>query len=76
MMCFEFMNYRQRIAFEEEKKYFDEVIKIYSMKQYRSAYIMTWIMIVEGLRHRISLLTDSGETSANKIISKIENLEK
>jgi len=75
MKRFGFMSYRQRIAFDEEKKYFDEVIKIFSRKQYRSTYIMAWIMIVEALRHRISILVDSGEKNANKIISEIENLK-
>jgi len=76
MNYFEFMGYRQRIIFDEEKKYFDEIFKLFSRKLYRSAYIMAWIMIVEALRHRILILADSGEKNAIKIISEIENFEK
>jgi len=71
----QFSEYRKKIIFPEEKTYFDEITKLFSSKQYRSAYIMTWVMLIEALRHRITLLADSGESFANKLISKIEKME-
>jgi hypothetical protein len=76
MVFNQFHSYRQKIIFPEEKNYFDGIMKLYSSKQYRSAYIMTWVMLVEALRYRIVMLADSGENSAIKLIAKIENMEK
>ena len=76
MFLDQFYNYRHKIIFPDEKKYFDEIIKLFKSKQYRSSYIMTWIMLIEALRYRLALLADSGEKEASNTISKIENMEK
>jgi len=76
MIFNQFRKYRQMIIFPHERKYFDEITDLFSLKYYRSAYIMSWVMLIEALRYRITILADSGEKTAVKLINKIETMEK
>ena len=69
-------NQRQSIANANDAQLYDEIIKCCESGSLRAAYILTWILIVESLRHKIEALASLGDRRAEQALKSIDGVEK
>lgn len=69
-------NQRQFIANTNDARLYDEIVKCCESGLLRAAYILTWILIVESLRHKIETLANLGDKRAIQALENIEGVEK
>lgn len=62
---------KDRILREEEKKYFDDIIKCYENNLNRACYLLVWLGIVESLKAKIERKQATGIKKAIDAMSEI-----
>jgi hypothetical protein len=70
-----FENLKKHFVDEQDLVLFEEVIGCYTHQLYRSAYIITWIAIVESLKRKIRFFSDEGDIQAREADNKIKEKE-
>lgn len=66
---------RTKVIDAKDQIIFDEVAGCLKNGYRRSAYIMSWIAIIESLKRKIYKFANLGDSSAKKAVEEIENLE-
>lgn len=68
---------KNEIVSNSTSKYFEEVYSSYINKNYRSALVMLWSVIVYDVVHKLQTLEDTyNDTNATKILKDIRELQK
>lgn len=66
---------KDQIIEEDDKVLFEEAAGCFLSGYYRSAYIVSWISLIESLKRKIHILSNLGDSRATDAKQKIENAE-
>ena len=69
-------NQRLCIVNANDAQLYDEIVKCCESGLLRAAYILSWILLVESLRHKIETLANLGDRRAIQALENIEGVEK
>ena len=69
-------NLESEIIIDFDKILFREAVNCLYAKTYRAGYIVAWISIVESLKRKINILSNTGDIQSRQSFEKIEKLEK
>ncbi len=66
---------RRKIIEKEDHILFNEATGCFLTGQYRAAYIVSWIAIIESLKRKIEAFSNFGDNRAKEALEKIEKAE-